>query len=175
MARRLRITTPYGDSYFIHENGQIERGDGQCNPSMSWTLLGITLSSGHGGFIPVAKLTKELVAKTTWQYKNGNPIYTGVDNDHGTQRTWGNTEHHGIKSIEVLDDAGIEQPPRPAMRHKILSVEIFDNDNGTFDLVVNDEVCGTYPESQQVTSWARAELRGRMSEMYGALCDEDKF
>jgi hypothetical protein len=103
----LTITTPYGNRYRIHDNGDIEtlvslRGTGPVNnpPSGKWKMLGIKPCNG-GGFIPLERITKAWLAKNPLLYKNGNPRYTVVDLDHGTRREWGNTKHHGIKSITI--------------------------------------------------------------------------
>lgn len=98
----LTITTPYGNRYIIHDNGNIERTDiPGFEPSGQWKLLGIKPCYGNDGFIPLAQITTGWLAANPLTYKNGNPRYTGVDVDHGTRREWGNTKHHGIKTITI--------------------------------------------------------------------------
>lgn len=97
----LTITTPYGNKYIIHDNGNIQRTDiADFVPSEQWKLLGIR-KAGGGPLIPLSAITKEWLADNTLTFKNGNPRFTGVDLDHGTRREWGNTEYHGIKTITV--------------------------------------------------------------------------
>jgi hypothetical protein len=94
----LTITTPYGKTYTITDNGDISYTG--LEPSGQWKLLGIKPCYG-GGFIPLANITQAWLDAHPLLYKNGNPRYTGVDLDHGTRREWGNTKHHGIKTITL--------------------------------------------------------------------------
>ena len=96
----LTIRTPYGEVYKIHDNGDIQRQNVEHTVSGKWKLIGIRKVVG-GPITPLASITKEWLATHELLYKNGNPRYTGVDLDHGTHREWGNTKHHGIKSITI--------------------------------------------------------------------------
>jgi hypothetical protein len=100
----MYIKTPYGDSYRIHENGDIQRLDQRpvnkpFHASGQWKMLGIQHVK-KSLFIPLESVfttpPKEL------RYKNGNPQWTVRDLDHGTERVWGNTKHHGIAEIRIL-------------------------------------------------------------------------
>lgn len=93
---KIHLRTKHGDSYIIHKNGNIERGDGQCKPSGDWKFLGLRHVK-RNEFIPFENMT--IMLGKPLLFKNGNPQYTVVDNDHGTQRTWGNTRHHGIARL----------------------------------------------------------------------------
>lgn len=95
--RKLSFTTAYGAKYFVHENGEIERTDQAFQPTMQWRLLGLQHVQRRE-FIDVSKLLAgEFPEQLT--YKNGNPQWTVRDWDHGAPRTWGDTKHHGIKTI----------------------------------------------------------------------------
>jgi hypothetical protein len=103
MSRKYVITTPYGKRYFIHANGEIERADGHAGPSKTWLLLGLS-STKHRQFgkraISFANLDAWLETTPELRYKNGNPLYTMIDLDHGTTRVHGNTRMHGIATIQ---------------------------------------------------------------------------
>jgi len=94
--RKLRFRTPYGDSFFIHDNGDIER-DIASKPSGDWKLLGIQHVKKNW-LIPLTDLLAGNIPEQLL-YKNGNPQFTVVDLDHGTQREWGNTKYHGIEAL----------------------------------------------------------------------------
>lgn len=96
----LGITTPYGNRYVVHENGDIQRTDLEHKPSGNWKMLGIKVVRGSL-FLPLAKITQEWLNTYPLLYKNGNPRYTVMDLDHGTRREWGNTKYHGIRSITL--------------------------------------------------------------------------
>lgn len=97
--RVLRIITPYGDRYNILENGNIVRLDiKDFEPSGEWKLLGLR-HVNRNEFIPLAKITPELLKSLPILYKNGNPQWTIIDYDHGSKRMWGNTKVNGIKEI----------------------------------------------------------------------------
>jgi hypothetical protein len=103
----LRITIKNGESYTITTEGFIIRDDmPNMTPSGDWLFLGIMPVKAWKleNAISVYRLLtdKELLANLL--YKNGNPKYTIVDNDHGTVRVWGNTTYRGISSIEVLNN-----------------------------------------------------------------------
>ena len=97
---KLVITTPYGNRYIVHVNGDIQLTDMVHTPSGQWKLLGIQHVK-RNEFIPLADIPARL-NDIDLRYKNGNPQYTGVDLDHGSRRTWGNTKYHGIKTIYVV-------------------------------------------------------------------------
>lgn len=77
--------------------------------SGDWELVGI---------LPIgASLSRMLTPEyaianiVEWKYKNGNPMYTIVDKDHGTRRIWGgksNGKRRGINSFSQIDDHGFE-------------------------------------------------------------------
>lgn len=100
---RMDLRTPYGAHYIIHKNGDIQRTDIEgFKPSGQWRLLGLVLTHPFStGFVPLADITPEWLAAHPLKFKNGKPRYTGHDFDHGTRRTWGNTEYHGIASLEL--------------------------------------------------------------------------
>lgn len=102
----LELTKPTGDRYLIHAEGMIQRMDMPFTPTKQWRLIGITLVTG-GPMIAYKNITPEWLAKAELLYKNGKPRYTVVDFDHGSQRVWGNTEHHGIKSLRFLTPAEV--------------------------------------------------------------------
>lgn len=98
---KLLITTPYGKTYTVDEQGRISHSG--YAPSGQWIMLGIVHVKRSTHFIPLADLLKgRLPASLT--YKNGNPEWTIRDRDHGTIREWGNTKHHGIRSIEIIKE-----------------------------------------------------------------------
>lgn len=101
MARALFLSTPYGDKYYVHANGDIERTDIHgFETSGNWKLLGIEHVKSSK-FIPLSELLADgIPAQLSW--KNGNPQWTVRDLDHGTTRTWGNTKYHGIRSLSKI-------------------------------------------------------------------------
>jgi hypothetical protein len=101
----MTITTPYGDSYVIHENGNIRRTDLKgFEPSGDWKMLGLVPVEG-GPMIPLHRITRAWLDSHPLTYRHGNPKYAVVDLDHGTRRTWGNTEFHGVKTITLHEKA----------------------------------------------------------------------
>lgn len=96
----LTITTPYGNRYVVHENGDIQRTNLEHKPSGEWKMLGIKAVRG-GAIIPLRQITLEWLAAHPLLYQNGHPRYTICDLDHGTRREWGNTKYHGIKTITL--------------------------------------------------------------------------
>ena len=108
--RYLYLRTPHGDTYFVHRDGTIERGDQPGASFPGWQFRGI-VRSGPGfafgsGLIPFDQLTPERIRTLRLRYKNGRPRYTVADLDHGTARVWGNPEHHGVAELRVLDAEG---------------------------------------------------------------------
>jgi len=94
---KIELTTPAGEKYIIHENGNIERGDGMNGKgSGDWKFLGIQHVT-RKEFIPFDKMA--VMLGKSLLFKNGNPQWTVRDNDHGTVRTWGNTKYHGINTL----------------------------------------------------------------------------
>jgi hypothetical protein len=67
--RKLYLSTPYGNSYYIHENGEIERRDGRAGPSETWRLLGIQHVKRRD-FIPFEDLLAGNIPKAL-SFKNG--------------------------------------------------------------------------------------------------------
>lgn len=103
MEHKLEITTPYGDRYIIHENGDIERTDIEgFKPSGDWKMRGIRSLRCSTLLIPLEDIPAWLERKPPILFKNGHPRWTVADIDHGTYREWGNTRSHGIQSIRVL-------------------------------------------------------------------------
>ena len=94
----LILSTPYGNTYKIHDNGNIERLDMKFAPSGHWKFLGICHTK-RNEFISFEKLKTMNLREFKWLYKNGHPQWTVKDLDHGSTRLWGNTHYHGIKVI----------------------------------------------------------------------------
>lgn len=101
---RIEITTPFGETYIIHRNGNIER----CSvpgllPSGHWKFLGLVCLRPTY-FVPFEKITQKWMEanRPGLLFKNGKPRWTVRDLDHGTVREWGNTEFHGVRSIRFL-------------------------------------------------------------------------
>lgn len=88
----MKIYTPTGKVYAIDAQGNI-------NGSTDWKLLGIEHVK-RNEFIPFNKIA-ETLPTLELKFKNGKPQYTGRDSDHGTTRTWGNTQYHGISGIAI--------------------------------------------------------------------------
>lgn len=101
--RKYEIATPYGERYFIHERGEIERGDGLNRPNDQWRLVSIFTVRGRF-VVSFDDLDEWLASSPDLLYKNGKPRYTVHDFDHGGYRTWGNTDYHGIKTIAKVRD-----------------------------------------------------------------------
>lgn len=98
---KLEITTPRGDRYIIHANGDIERTDlAGFKPSGQWRLVALS----HVKRREIVPLPMLLAGKfpAPLLYKNGTPQWTVRDYDHGTIREWGNTRYHGVKSIRRM-------------------------------------------------------------------------
>jgi hypothetical protein len=101
-SKMMLIRTPYGDTYKIHGNGDIERTDIRgFIPSGDWKMKGIEHVKRRD-FIPFERLKEMNLESFQWTWKNGNPQWTVRDLDHGTTRTWGNTKYHGIKFISTI-------------------------------------------------------------------------
>lgn len=96
----LHILTPYNDHYKVDSKYNIIRTDIKgFKASNQWKLVGIADVKSMKLVVPVEKIQSWLKLKKPFLYKNGHPKYTIVDYDHGSIRVWGNTVHHGIKSI----------------------------------------------------------------------------
>ena len=95
---KLIIRTPYGETYFINEKGEIAY-PGNLTPSGNWKLLGL-VHVKRTSFYSLDDLLNG-VFPSPLLYKNGNPQWTVVDLDHGTRRQWGNTKYHGVKTITL--------------------------------------------------------------------------
>ncbi len=92
-----RITTPYGDTYTTDDDGNvIESRNGKHTGDGKWRILGL-VPVGSSRCFPIP--LSEAVHMDGLLYKNGNPRFTVVDFDHGSYRQWGNTKHHGVKSV----------------------------------------------------------------------------
>lgn len=108
-----RITTPYGHSYDVAEDGAIlvyRREAGPYVPGPDWTITGVVSTKGWGGgfgrsygLAQLAVLANSKPADLL--YKNGSPRWTLSDLDHGTRRIHGNTKYHGIKTVTRLQPA----------------------------------------------------------------------
>lgn len=94
---KFTITTPYGNRLPVTTQGFIGSQNGN-NFSGDWLLKGIR-NVRSSEFIPFSQITPDRIKSLQLLYKNGNPRYTGVDIDHGSQREWQNTKYHGIQSI----------------------------------------------------------------------------
>jgi hypothetical protein len=100
----LRILTVSGRYYDILPNGDILRLDMPgFTASGQWKMIGL-VPCNRSGLIPLSALLnggwiKNLPALT---YKNGNPVYTVRDFDHGTVRQWGD----GVRAIWPTTDTG---------------------------------------------------------------------
>jgi hypothetical protein len=100
-----RITTRNRNSYRIHDDGAIERIDGQWKPDASrWRLIGILpINAYHPErMIPL----RDIDTITDWTYKNGKPRFTGIDVDHGTTRAWGDGIVSVVKESRAVDATG---------------------------------------------------------------------
>src|SRR5436190_921639 len=104
MAAKFVLTTPYGNRYLIHENGDIERTDiPSFQPSGSWKMLALVSAvPNRREFIAFSRLSDFLNTAPELRFKNGKPRYTVRDLDHGTTREWGNTAVHGVAHIREL-------------------------------------------------------------------------
>lgn len=99
----LELRKPNGDRYIIHDNGDIERTDiPGFKPSGQWKMLGL-VGIGRKRYVPLERITREWLAENALRFKNGKPRWTVRDLDHGTMREWGNTDHHGVASIRVIE------------------------------------------------------------------------
>lgn len=68
-----------------------------------WELIGI-LPIG-ASINRLIKPEEALTTITDWKFKNGNPKYTVVDKDHGTERIWGGTTYGARKGISSFAKA----------------------------------------------------------------------
>jgi len=105
-----KLVTPYATRYVFDEHGCILRYDDSkftC-PHNSWRIVGICeiLPFNNLHFIPLAKVLIDMKngIKYNWKFKNGKPRYTVQDIDHGTLRTWGNWNVHGISYIKEIQE-----------------------------------------------------------------------
>lgn len=107
---KYRITTPHGTWYEIDAAGCVIRcsnGLEKTNASEAelriWQITGASLTNGMSfGKMAISIPRLAELPREQLLYKNGNPRYTCVDIDRGTQRTHGNTKVHGIKNIVTL-------------------------------------------------------------------------
>lgn len=97
----FEIRKPNGDRYRIHPGGKIQRMDQPgFKPSATWLMLGLSDVRSNGRLDwRFYDLTPAWLAAHPLCDRNGKPRYTVCDLDHGTRRTWGNTEHHGVADI----------------------------------------------------------------------------
>lgn len=94
----MKFYTPRGDGYTVDADGNITRHDRPgIEPSGQWRFLGLQHVKRRE-FIPFADLPARL-AGLDLRYKNGKPQYTVRDFDHGSVRTWGNTQYRGVSRI----------------------------------------------------------------------------
>lgn len=112
--RVLTFWTPQYNTY------QVRLSDGAIRPereyrmnkgswSGQWKLLGIRHTKRTRDFMSFDVLVGLLEAgeKIEWLFRTSrNPQWTVEDHDHGTRRTWGNTQYHGIAGMrfELLYD-----------------------------------------------------------------------
>lgn len=104
MTPRYEISTPYGDRYLIHDNGDIECTDiPGFKPSEEWQMVALVSAvSNRRIYIAFDCLSDFLATTPDWLFKNGKPRYTVRDFDHGTIGEWGNTTHHGVARIREI-------------------------------------------------------------------------
>jgi len=101
--KKLYICTNYGNAYHILENGNIIRLDQKdFKPSGQWQLRGICHIKKNW-FISLADLFNGAFTGLELLYKNGKPQFTVADYDHGSNRIWGNSGVHGIKTIYLTE------------------------------------------------------------------------
>lgn len=97
------IRTPYGNTYDVTKDGYIVRTDMTLHPSAQWRLIGLqelrATDRLSTRIIPFESLGHFIDSIPSLTFNNGQPRYTVIDFDHGTQRTWGNTRYHGISAI----------------------------------------------------------------------------
>jgi hypothetical protein len=106
----LTIRLPYGRAYTVYPNGDIAHLG--TTPSGNWKMLGLSPARGWSFgklAIPLARVFADEELRSNLLFKNGNPRYTVVDVDHGTQRCWGNTMYHGVRSITVSEVPTLEE------------------------------------------------------------------
>ena len=102
--KSLVITTPYGKTYKVDEQGRITRGDMKdMKPSNEWLFIGLVRTNAVSQRVDIRfqDITPEMLKELSLTYKNGNPRYTAMDWDHGTYSSWGNTKAHGIKNMYI--------------------------------------------------------------------------
>lgn len=98
------LITPYGDKYELDNRGYVIKYSNGLDKSnagladlMSWQVKGIRKIDNFGNLGHLIRLDeingKELL------YKNGTPMFTIEDLDHGTTRIYGNHKVHGVKSF----------------------------------------------------------------------------
>lgn len=98
----LLIETPYGDRYRIADNGDITRLDMPgFTASGQWKFVGLVPVNSNRIAVRLADIDAAWLAGNPLLYKNRHPRYTVMDLDHGTNRVWGNTVYHGVKSIRI--------------------------------------------------------------------------
>ena len=98
----LVIETPYGKYFYVDEDGRITQERDQT-PSGEWLFLGLVPVNADYILHRFNDLTPELLKEIPFTYKNGNPRYTVIDFDHGSQRVWGNTKVHGVKRMYITE------------------------------------------------------------------------
>lgn len=104
----LRFSTPHGDYFDVTTSGNIVRLDQpDFVPSGQWRFLGLQHVQ-RSLFIPFAEVVRMLADGTlpNLAFKNGKPQFTVRDFDHGSVRVWGNTRHHGVRSVSKKNYAG---------------------------------------------------------------------
>lgn len=109
-AKYLHLSTPYGTRYSCNlKTGNVTRYGEHRWPDdhMSWRIAGLEKIGPFGRltFVPLSVVAKRLSADEFGPatFKNGSPMYTVRDIDHGATRIWGNSKHHGINAIWVED------------------------------------------------------------------------
>ena len=99
MSKMLHIRTPAGKVYVVSAKGELAAVG--VPYSGDWLFLGLK-HVRHNRVIHINELTEDFIDEVFrfhLKYKNGNPQYTIIDNDHGTVRVWGNTKYNGVSSL----------------------------------------------------------------------------
>jgi hypothetical protein len=86
----MRIVTKH-ETFSIDRNGCIGRPKIGMSPSDQWKMQGLVKRNNFGHvvcFVPFDSIAC-MIGEFQWTYKNGKPVWTVRDLDHGTTREWG--------------------------------------------------------------------------------------
>lgn len=99
------IKTPSGNCYELSKDGYVlkysnglDKTNSPIAEAKTWQVLGIVELKAFGNIGPIIPLEQASQLKY-FLFKNGNPKYTLVDVDHGTERIVGNTKYHGVRYV----------------------------------------------------------------------------